>query len=152
MNEYIVDATIIIQHLITESMTAHADALFDEVGNTVTLHAPVFCLLEATNVIWKHVRFQRMPISEAEILVADLVALPITISPVEDLLPRALQIGLAHQLAVYDSVYIALAEKLKLPLITVDARQSNAASARPPAEAAHRLRLASYTPLTVSML
>ncbi len=44
-----------------------------------------------------------------------------------DLLVRALQIGLEHKLAIYDSVYIALAEKHNLPLITADARQAAAA-------------------------
>jgi predicted nucleic acid-binding protein len=46
-----------------------------------------------------------------------------------ELLPRALEIGLNNQLAVYDSVHIALAEKLGLPLITVDAKQATAATA-----------------------
>ena len=42
---------------------------------------------------------------------------------------RALEIGLKHELAVYDSVYIALAEQLGHPLITDDSRQATAASA-----------------------
>ena len=45
----------------------------------------------------------------------------------KDLLVRGIQIGLKYQLAVYDSIYIALAEKLSLPLITVDVRQEAAA-------------------------
>ncbi|HEX9839781.1 MAG TPA: type II toxin-antitoxin system VapC family toxin [Anaerolineales bacterium] len=55
--------------------------------------------------------------------------LPLTVMLVRDLLPRGLQIGLTHQLALYDSVYIALAEKLNYPLITADERQERAASA-----------------------
>lgn len=44
-------------------------------------------------------------------------------------LPRALEIGLKHQLAVYDSVYIALAEQLGYSLITDDGKQAAAATA-----------------------
>ncbi len=70
-----------------------------------------------------------MPQSEAEVLVGALLNLPFTIAPVEEVLKRALQIGLAHPLAVYDSVYIALAEKYTYPLITADAKQAAAAQA-----------------------
>jgi predicted nucleic acid-binding protein len=42
---------------------------------------------------------------------------------------RLIQDGLIHNLAVYDSVYIALAEHMSRPLITVDARQERAAIA-----------------------
>lgn len=68
-----------------------------------------------------------MPHSEAEILVEDLRELPFKIASIEDALPRALQIGLAHNLAVYDTLYIALAEYYKFPLITADAKQQTAA-------------------------
>ena len=78
---------------------------------------------------WKHVRFDGLPESEAEILLEDLANLAFKVVPIEDVLTRALQIGLAHQLAIYDSVYIALAEKYSYPLITADARQEAAAKA-----------------------
>ena len=131
MSDYIVDASVVIQHLIADTHTAHVDALFDTVGKTVTLYVPEFCLLECTNVLWKQVRFQGMSPSQAEQLVTDLMALAlrVRIVPVTGLLKPGLQIGLAHQLAVYDSVYIALAAKMNHPLITDDVRQANAAAA-----------------------
>ncbi|MBW4441289.1 MAG: type II toxin-antitoxin system VapC family toxin [Plectolyngbya sp. WJT66-NPBG17] len=46
------------------------------------------------------------------------------------ILQRALQIGSKYQLAVYDSVFIALAEQLNVPLISVDERQVRAAIAQ----------------------
>lgn len=70
-----------------------------------------------------------MPQSEAESLLQDLRELPFTIASIEETLPRALQIGLAHKLAIYDSVYIALAEYYKFPLITADTKQEAAARA-----------------------
>lgn len=129
MSDYIVDASVVVQHLLNEAYTAHADSLFDKVGKTIRVYAPEFCLLGCTNVLWKQVRFQGMPQSQAEQLVTDLSALSIALIPVANLLKRGLEIGLAHQLAVYDSVYIALAEMMNYALITVDERQSKAAQA-----------------------
>jgi predicted nucleic acid-binding protein len=129
MNDYIVDASVVIQHFIADTYTANADALFSELGSTLSLYMPEFCLLECANVLWKQVRFQGLAQSQAEKLLADLIGLPLTIAPVSGLLARALQIGLAHQLAVYDSVYIAVAERLGFPLITIDGKQESAAKA-----------------------
>ncbi|MEQ8998614.1 MAG: type II toxin-antitoxin system VapC family toxin [Coleofasciculus sp. B1-GNL1-01] len=49
--------------------------------------------------------------------------------PIVHLLPSALQIGLSYQLALYDSLYIALAVDLNCPLVTVDDRHRNGAIA-----------------------
>jgi len=122
MIDYIIDTSIVIQHLITESHTVYVDSLFDEVGETVTLHAPEFCFLECANVLWKQVRFQGMTLLQAEELVDDLIQLPIIPMPVVGLSKRALSLGVRHQLAIYDSLYIALTENLGYPLITDDAR------------------------------
>ena len=35
--------------------------------------------------------------------------------------------GLRYELAIYDSIYIAMAERLNCELITIDRRQANAA-------------------------
>lgn len=90
---------------------------------------PEFCLLECVNVLWKEVRFQGLPQTQAEQIVDELLALSFRIMLTVPLLPRALQIGLNCQLAVYDSLYIALALNLDCPLVTVDDRQRNGAIA-----------------------
>ena len=127
MVEYIIDASIIVQELIEEQYTQEVRRLFAGLADEDQLYIPVICLVECTNVLWKQVRFQSMPESEAEILLKQLLNLPFRIISIEDALPRALQIRLAHELAVYDSLYIALAEYYKFPLITADAKQETAA-------------------------
>lgn len=67
--------------------------------------------------------------ADAYFLLSELLVLSINFIPVLDVLRRALEIGLAHQLAVYDSIYLALAEQLQVSLITVDTRQEAAARA-----------------------
>lgn len=127
MSEYIVDASVVVQELIDDTFTEYARTLFAHLTATDILHVPEHCVIECANVLWKQVRFHGLAQSDAESLIGDLVGLPLNILPVTGLLKRALEIGLAHQLAVYDSVYIALAERLRFPLVTVDARQEAAA-------------------------
>lgn len=129
MSEYVVDASVVIQFLITEMHTDPARILFQGLVRDDKLIVPEFCLLECANVIWKHVRFQNMAQTTADSLINDLTNLPLTVYSAAEFLRRGLQIGLAHQLAIYDSVYIALAESVGYPLITVDERQSKAALA-----------------------
>ena len=78
---------------------------------------------------WKEVRFRGLPETQAEQIVDELLALSFRIMPTVQFLPRALQIGLSCQLAMYDSLYIALALNLDCPLVTVDDRQGNGAIA-----------------------
>ncbi|MEQ8674555.1 MAG: type II toxin-antitoxin system VapC family toxin [Aggregatilineales bacterium] len=130
MIKYIVDTSIMMQYLLSEPHTANVSTLFEHVAkSTTTVYVPEFCLLECTNVLWKHVRFQGMPQNTADLLTQDLLALDLILVAVTNMLPRALEIGLKHELAVYDSLYIALAEKLGYPLITVDVKQEKAALA-----------------------
>jgi predicted nucleic acid-binding protein len=129
MSQYVVDTSVMIQHFISEAHTANADELLEEAGKTITLYIPEFCLVECANVLWKHVRFHGVSQSEAEVLVSDIAELDVVVMPAAGLLPRALAIGLKHKLALYDSIYIALAEQLNYPLVTDDAKQAAAALA-----------------------
>jgi predicted nucleic acid-binding protein len=90
----------------------------------VQLHTVEFCLVECTNVLWKYVRFQGMPTQYALDSVKKMNALKLAVYPAREFLSRALEIGIQHQLAIYDSVYIALAETLGHPLITGDSKQA----------------------------
>jgi predicted nucleic acid-binding protein len=125
---YVVDTSVVMQYLLTETYTSHAIVLMQQLQQGAQLCIPEFCLLECANVLWKQVRFQGMSQTEAERLLVELLALPLDIMSVGNLLPRALQIGLSQQLAVYDSFCIALAESLSCPLITVDQRQAQVAT------------------------
>lgn len=129
MTHYVIDASVVVQLLITDTYSAETENLFDSVEDGNKLVVPEFGLLECTNVLWKHVRFHNLPQADAERLVKDLIQLDIVVTPATGLMPRALEIGLKHQLAIYDSIYIALAEKLNYPLITVDQRQAKASQA-----------------------
>jgi predicted nucleic acid-binding protein len=128
LNDYVVDASIVIQHLITDRYTPNVDALFEQLNQDVRLHAPEFCVVECTNILWKNVRRSTLPQDRALDLATDVANLQITFANINELLQSALEIGLRQGLAVYDSVYIALARALNCPLITDDEKQAKAAS------------------------
>jgi predicted nucleic acid-binding protein len=127
---YIVDASVLIQGFIQDTDTIRVLSLLKSLFDVdpTTLIVPEFCLLECANILWKQVRFQGMLQTDVQRALVNLTSTPLTIQPVIPLLPRALAIGLQHQLAVYDSIYIAMSEALKHPLITVDVRQEKAAA------------------------
>ncbi|MCY7275850.1 MAG: type II toxin-antitoxin system VapC family toxin [Phormidesmis sp. CAN_BIN44] len=130
MTSYVVDTSIVVQRFIVDRFTPQVKILFSQLQTGTDLVIPEFCLLECTNVFWKQVRFQGMPVSAAEYLINDLLAVPFQIEPATGSLQQALHIGTEHQLAVYDSVFIALAQQLDVPLISVDERQVRAAIAQ----------------------
>ncbi len=123
----VVDASVVIEYIISGSHTTNAKALFGQSTANDRFIVPEFCLLECTNVIWKHVRFQGMSIPQSQALLRHLRKIPLTRVPMKAALGMALSIGLTHKLAVYDSAYIALARRSQFPLITIDHPQSEAA-------------------------
>lgn len=129
MAHYIVDASVVIEYLITGPYTPNAQAFFNQITDADRLTVPEFCLLECTNVIWKQVRFSGMSRSDAEDVLSDLRTLKLRRAPMKRLLNTVLDIALNHTLAVYDSAYIALALQSGTPLLTLDQPQSRAATA-----------------------
>ncbi len=128
--KYVVDASVAVQRLVRDAETPHVRTLFRLAGKEkVALWVPEFCFAECANVLWKAVRFQGMPPQRAAELVRDLGVAPLNVAAVVELLPRALELGLQHTLPIYDAVYIALAKAMRCPLITVDRRQAQTATA-----------------------
>jgi predicted nucleic acid-binding protein len=108
--------------LITDLYTPHVKTLITQFADDLVI--PEFCLLECTNVLWKQVRFHGMPHSQALQLLHDLLDLPLADFPARQFMPQALKIGMDHQTAIYDALFIALANHLKIPLITADQKQA----------------------------
>ena len=128
MPNYIVDASVVIEYLISGPFTSNVQVFFNTISDDDTLTAPEFCLLECTNVIWKQVRFNNMPRSDAELLLQVLRVLKIRRAPMKRLLDRTLEIALNNRIAVYDAGYIALSVHYGYPLVSIDRQQIQAAS------------------------
>jgi predicted nucleic acid-binding protein len=126
---YVVDASVVAEFLSTGPYTPNAQAFFKRALLGDVFSAPELCLNECTNVIWKAVRFRGMPPQQALQAVRDLKALPLKRAATKSILGTALAIGLKHNLAVYDSLYIALALRTSSVLVTIDTKQEMAAVA-----------------------
>jgi len=128
---YMLDASPLMQAYVEDRYTSEAKYLMSQLSGPtpIELHFLDIGLAEATNVVWKRVRFLHMEVDYALRVVNNLRRLPLTIHDVDELLSDALTIGLDHNLAVYDALYIALARYLDLPLVTADTRQGAAAQA-----------------------
>jgi predicted nucleic acid-binding protein len=128
MANYIVDASVVIEYLVTGPYTPNVRAFFNQITNADRLSVPEFCLLECTNVIWKQARFSGMSRTDTKELLRVLRTLKLRRAPMKQLLDRTLDIALNNMLAVYDSGYVALALHYGCPLISIDQSQIRAAS------------------------
>lgn len=86
MANAIVDASVVIEYLITGPHTPGVQAFFNRATAADRLTVPEFCLLECTNVIWKQVRFGGMAQSDAQNLVRVLRMLKLRRAPVRQVL------------------------------------------------------------------
>lgn len=123
---YLIDTSALMQIYVQDSFTTHAHALITlfEKQDEPDLHFLEIGLAEAANVLWKHVRRENIERQDARQAIADLHSLPLMIHPVQRYLADAFDLGLEHNLAVYDALYIVVAQDLDIPLITVDQRQA----------------------------
>lgn len=89
-------------------------------GRHETLHAAHLLDLEVVQVLRRYVRESELSVGRAEQALEDLADLPLDRYPHEPFIGRIWE--LRDNLTAYDAVYVALAELLGAPLLTLDAR------------------------------
>jgi predicted nucleic acid-binding protein len=94
------------------------------------LAAPDLMPFEAGNILRRHALAGILDPSAATLAHADLTALPLDLCPYTALAERAW--ALRDDLTIYDAAYVALAELLRVPLVTLDARLARAPGPRCP--------------------
>ena len=122
----VLDASVVVKWWFKDEQVALATAaqtfLAAYSANTLDIFAPDLLLAEVGNVLWKATRLRNWPQVAARQAIADLSNLGISTYPTVNLLPNALALAVLHGITVYDALYIALAQQLKLPLYTADLR------------------------------
>jgi predicted nucleic acid-binding protein len=118
----VVDASVGIKLFLVEPLSERADVLFDHLTDTLParFYVPDLFFIECANVLWKYVRRFGYPPEAARQDVADLVRLPVRPVSTAVLAESALSLAITWEIAAYDATYVALADRLSLPLVTAD--------------------------------
>jgi predicted nucleic acid-binding protein len=101
--------------------------LADRLGG-VELYAPTLLPFECSNIFRRHELGGLISADQAAQAHADLLDLPVDSFPYESVAQRVWE--LRHNLTSYDAAYVAVAELLDAPLITLDRRLSAAPGIR----------------------
>lgn len=118
---FVVDASV----LVALTSDAGADGRWAEnLLKSHSLVAPQLVLVEATNVLRKLELAGKLERLEATSALSDLLALDLRLLPFAPFAERVW--ALRTNLTSYDALYVAIAERLDLPLATLDRRLSNA--------------------------
>lgn len=118
MKQVVVDASVAVKWVVEEDHSTKAAQLLDYDA----LHAPDHWQAEAVNVLWAKVFRGDLTASEADERMTVLLRAPVAATPIADLMPRAFAVSVARTVTIYHSLYIALAEKRDIPMVTADER------------------------------
>ncbi len=116
------DAGVAIKLVLVEALSDRADALFDHLTDAEPprFYVPDLFFVECADILWKHVHFFRYSDGAARQDLADLISLPFRVVSTAELASDALTIAIAEGITTCAAVYVALAQRLSLPVVTAD--------------------------------
>jgi predicted nucleic acid-binding protein len=128
MSRIVVDASAIIPLYFAEEHSEAAEYLVREANR---LLAPDLIWAEMANVVWKRRRRGEISGEDTEGIIAEILRLPLHISSTQRLLPDAVRLATQFDRTVYDCLYVALAIRCGVTMVTGDERLCNALAGTP---------------------
>lgn len=120
----VVDTNVLAYHLLgTPRFAAEAEALL---GSADEILAPSLWEAELANVVWMAARARVISEEEAPARLALAARLGVRSVPVQNLWRGALLRSLQSNVAVYDTLFVELADREGVPLATFDRRLTQA--------------------------
>ena len=118
----VVDASVAIKLFVNEPWSNEAHALFNHLAADplARFYVPDLFYVECANILWKYVRRFGLPSEAAHDNLVQLSELMLQSIPTFDLMIDALDLAVTYAISSYDGCYVALARRLKLPLVTAD--------------------------------
>lgn len=120
MEPIVLDSSVALKWYLEEPGTEHAKDLM--LNQRLRLHAPDLLLLEFDAAMCASARQRRIPSKDVRVVRVALRRVGIELHDFASLLDPAVEISMATGKAVYDSLYLALAERLDALFVTADAR------------------------------
>lgn len=130
MTAVVIDASVAVKWVVEEDHSARAVRLLAYEAR----HAPTHWQAEAVNALWSKVFKRELPADDAAERMSVLLRAPVIGTAVTELMPLAFSISVAHSVTIYDSLYVALSEKLGISLVTADRRLIARLASAVPAE------------------
>ena len=121
----VIDASVLVAALVDSGNTG---SWAEEVISDGPLAVPELALVEATNILRRMEQSNRISQLEATASHRDLLRLDMEVYPFAPVADRVWE--LRANLTSYDAWYVALAEVLRFPLVTLDRRLSRASGPR----------------------
>jgi predicted nucleic acid-binding protein len=119
MGQFVVDASVAIKWFVLE---ADSDKALELIAPNHTLIAPDLLLLEVIALLSRRVREGVVSLVAAKADMADLPRFFASITPSNDVTEAAFELSLTIRHPLYDCIYLALAEKLGVQMITADGK------------------------------
>lgn len=123
MANLIVDASVAAKWMREEENSDHAGRLLD---SPLTLMAPDLVIPELGNVIRNWCRSGAISEALGRDLTDDLPGIGLKLVASSEVVSSALELALAYNRSLYDSLYVALAQREACQLVTADLRLYNA--------------------------
>ena len=127
MSDVVVDSSVIAKWFVPEPDSVLAQRVMTDTlaagGRLIVLD---LIFVEVTNVIWKKYRQKRITLAEARESLVDLMNCPLNAEPAARLLDPALELAMKYDRAVYDALFVALAQDLGVKGVTADQPLYNA--------------------------
>lgn len=128
MSLYVVDASVGVKWLVPEIDSDLALRLQDP-GHE--LHAPSLFDAAVANAIWKKLRRGELSSPQAHSIIAQLPSVPLFRHAERPIMLAAFEIAEVADRTIYDSLYVALADRLGGQVVTADERFANSLAGTP---------------------
>ncbi len=136
MTRFVIDASVAAKWFLPPSGEPLAEEALRLLGGygegRFQFAVPDLFWAECANILWKAVRQGRWTCSAAEEAIAALQDRRLPTTSSRDILEDAFSIAATFDRTVYDSLYVALAVRVKADLVTADMRLANALAAHLP--------------------
>jgi len=116
-DEWVIDASVAAKVFFTEE---GSDAARQLASSGALFSAPEFIALEIASIGAKYARRGETTLDHGRLAIQSLGELVNDLEPVSGLSERALELAVEHGFSVYDSSYLALAERRGARVVTAD--------------------------------